>query len=73
MKKYIVKNCKQYDNYFWEVPSCNKGTKDCQNIKDCELKKIIEQCKQVVNCKKVDKISKTIAQKVLSMVKIKEV
>lgn len=67
--KYKVKGCRNYDDYFWEQPTCNIYPKDCQNVTDCEVKKLIESFKEMT--KKKD-IIKGIAENWLKAYKIEE-
>ena len=46
-KKYIIKNCPNYDDYFNPNETCRKKySQYCQDCTDCALKQIVELCEQ---------------------------
>ena len=80
MKKYIIKNCENYDNTIWQEPTCNKYPCDCQTKTDCLLKQIVEKCKDaqktqwVKNKKKPYSPSKAaFAREILKLLEIEEI
>jgi hypothetical protein len=46
MKKYIIKNCPNYDDYFNPNETCRKKySQYCQDCTDCIMKQIVELAK----------------------------
>lgn len=44
--KYVIKNCPNYDDYFYPNETCRKKySQYCQDCTDCVLKQIYKLCK----------------------------
>lgn len=51
--KYIIRNCPNYDDYFYPNETCRKKySQYCQDCTDCLLKQIVEKCKRTLSINK---------------------